>query len=405
MNLAESFSMSIATLTANKLRSTLTMLGIVIGNASVIALVGLGEGAQNYVQSEIEGLGPNILFALPGNTESQRAGFNQPKTLVLADAVAIAEQVPSVVAVAPEYNTRGVVSVGNRSSNTTIVGTTDGFPLVRNFDVARGRFVSELDLQRNRPVAVLGSELADRMFDDRNPLGTRLRINNVSFEVIGVLAGKGSSVGLNYDEVALVPITTMSSRLVGQTSPFGIELTYVSASIADEESMRAAEFQIANLLRLRHKIVNEDDFVIRSQKTLLAFTDTVTGALTLLLAAIAGISLFVGGIGIMNIMLVSVKERTQEIGLRKAIGASQQDILVQFTIESVLLAVIGGGIGVTIGVSGLVAIGIFAPFNPGISLVAIAGAVGVSSGIGLIFGVIPARQAAKLDPIVALRTA
>ena len=405
MNFAESLSMAVKTLAANKLRSTLTMLGIVIGNASVIALVGIGEGAQTYVREEIEGLGPNLLFVLPGNQESQRASFNQPKTLVLADAEAIAEQVPSIAVVAPEYNLRGTIAYGNRSTNTTVVGTTPGFTEVRNFNLNNGRFISDLDRQRNTPVAVLGPDLAERLFDEKDPLGQRIRINNISFQVIGVLEGKGSSVGLNYDEVAIVPLTTMASRLAGQTSPFGIELTYIAASVATEDSMNAAEFQIANLLRLRHKIVNEDDFVIRSQQNLLEFTGTVTQALTLLLAAIAGISLFVGGIGIMNIMLVSVKERTQEIGLRKAIGASQQDILLQFTIESVILAAAGGVVGIAIGTTGLFAVGAIAPFSPGVSLGAVVGAVGVSSAIGLIFGVIPARQAAKLDPIVALRTA
>ncbi|MGK7913679.1 MAG: ABC transporter permease [Synechococcus sp.] len=405
MNFAESLSMAVKTLTANKLRSTLTMLGIVIGNASVIALVGVGEGAQDYVESEIEGLGPNLLFVLPGNQESQRASFNQPKTLVLADAEAIAEQVPSITAVAPEFNARATIAAGNRSTNTTVVGTTSDFPVVRNFDLSSGRFVSDLDLQRNTPVTVLGADLAERLFTNRDPIGERIRVDNVSFQVIGVMVSKGSDVGLNYDDVALVPITTLASRISGETSPFGTELTYIAASVEDEASMNAAEFQIANLLRLRHKIVDEDDFVIRSQQTLLEFTGTVTQALTLLLAAIAGISLLVGGIGIMNIMLVSVKERTQEIGLRKAIGASQQDILMQFTIEAVILAAAGGVIGIAIGSVGIVAIGAIAPFTPGISAGAVVGAVGVSSGIGLIFGVIPARQAAKLDPIVALRTA
>ena len=405
MNFAESLSMAMKTLTANKLRSLLTMLGIVIGNASVITLVGVGEGAQNYVSSEIEGLGPNLLFVLPGNQESQRASFNQPKTLVLADAEAIAEQVPSIVAVAPEYNQRSTIAYGNRSTNTTIVGTTPGFTVVRNFELSSGRFISELDRQRNTAVVVLGADLAERLFDERDPLGQRIRIDNISFQIVGVLASKGSSVGLNYDDVAVIPLTTMASRLSGQTSPFGIELTYIAATVKDEESMNAAEFQMANLLRLRHKIVNEDDFVIRSQQNLLEFTGTVTQALTLLLAAIAGISLFVGGIGIMNIMLVSVKERTQEIGLRKAIGASQQDILLQFTIESVILAAAGGVVGIAIGTGSLIAIGVLAPFTPAISAGAVVVAVGVSSGIGLVFGVFPARQAAKLDPIVALRTA
>ncbi|NET51555.1 MAG: FtsX-like permease family protein [Merismopedia sp. SIO2A8] len=209
----------------------------------------------------------------------------------------------------------------------------------------------------------------------------------------------------DYDDSVLLPLTTMSNRLVGQTSPYGIELTYMSISIAEQEQMNAAKFQIENLLRLRHKIVGEDDFTVNSQQDLLDITSTITDAFTLLLAAIAGISLFVGGIGIMNIMLVSVKERTQEIGLRKAVGASQHDILVQFMIESVILAVMGGIIGTTVGISGALLIGAATPFQPSVSIPAATVAVVVSGSIGLFFGVVPARQAANLDPIVALRTA
>ncbi|MEB3267355.1 MAG: FtsX-like permease family protein, partial [Leptolyngbya sp.] len=220
------------------------------------------------------------------------------------------------------------------------------------------------------------------------------------------MARKGSNLGLNYDDAALVPITTQSSRLVGQRrSPYGIEVSYISVSALDRQSMRQAEFQITNLLRLRHGILDgEDDFFISSQDTLLNLADTVTGALTVMLAAIAGISLLVGGIGIMNIMLVSVRERTQEIGLRKAIGASQQDILVQFLIEALILSIAGGLVGSSLGIGGIVLLSAVTPFEAGVSGLAITVAVGVSGGIGLFFGVFPARQAAKLDPIVALRT-
>jgi putative ABC transport system permease protein len=405
MNITESLKMALRTLTANKLRSGLTMLGIVIGNASVIAMVGLGEGAQTFVSGQIEGLGPNVLFVLPGTPESQRASFNQPKTLVLDDAEAIAEQVASVQGVAPEFNDAGLVTQGNRSTNATIVGTTPSFPEVRNFDLAQGRFFTELDMQRSSQVAVIGQQMAERLFVNQDPIGQNIRIKNNSFQVIGVLDEKGSNLGLNYDDSVLVPLITMSRRLVGQTSPYGIELTYIAVSVNNESNIRAAEFQITNLLRLRHQITDEDDFVINSQKDLLEITGTITGALTILLAAIAGISLFVGGIGIMNIMLVSVKERTQEIGLRKAIGASQQDILVQFMIEAVILSAVGGIVGTGIGVGGALLIGLVTPFQPGISVAAVAVAVGVSGSIGLFFGVVPARQAARLDPIVALRSA
>ncbi|MEM6446799.1 MAG: ABC transporter permease [Cyanobacteria bacterium J06642_2] len=404
MHLSESLAMAVKTLAANKLRSSLTMLGIVIGNASVIAMVGLGEGAQDFVSQEIEGLGPNILFVVPGNRETQRATFDVPKTLVLADADAIVSQVASVNGVAPEYNNRGLVTRGNRSTNTTFVGTTPSFPEVRQFQAGRGRFFSNIDYQRNTQVAVLGKDLAERMLGDRDPVGERIRLNNISFTVIGVLDEKGSNLGLNYDDAVLVPLTTMSKRLVGQTSPFGVELTYIAVSVDEADNLRAATFQISNLLRLRHKITGENDFDITSQNDLLDITDTITTALTLLLAAIAGISLLVGGIGIMNIMLVSVKERTQEIGLRKAVGASRQDILLQFAIEAVILSAIGGVVGAGIGVGGALAIGLATPFQPGISVVAVATTVVVSGSIGLFFGIFPARQAAKLDPIVALRS-
>ncbi|MEO1742772.1 MAG: FtsX-like permease family protein, partial [Cyanobacteria bacterium J06629_9] len=214
------------------------------------------------------------------------------------------------------------------------------------------------------------------------------------------------NLGLDYDDAVMVPITTLSSRVVGQTSPYGIEVSFISVSARDQESMQTAEFQITNLLRLRHGITDgNDDFFINSQDTLLNIANTITGALTLMLAAIASISLLVGGIGIMNIMLVSVRERTQEIGLRKAVGASQQDILIQFLIEAIILSVAGGVVGTLLGVSGIVVIAAFSPFEASASVGAITLAVGVSGGIGLFFGVVPARQAAKLDPIVALRSA
>ncbi|NEQ97001.1 MAG: FtsX-like permease family protein [Cyanothece sp. SIO2G6] len=405
MNITESLNMALKTLAANKLRSSLTMLGIIIGNASVITMVGIGEGAQNYITDEIEGLGPNVLFVIPGNQETQRVTFSLPKTLVLSDAEAIAAQVPSVNGVAPEFNTRSLITRGNRTANATVVGTTPGFPVVRNVEVQQGAFFTESDMRRSTPVAVLGPQLAERLWGQQDPVGRSIRIDAVSFQVVGVLDERGSNLGVNYDDSVLLPITTMSNRLVGRTSPYGIELTYVSISIADQSQMDAAKFQISNLLRLRHKIVGEDDFTINSQQDLLEITGTVTNAFTLLLAAIAGISLFVGGIGIMNIMLVSVSERTQEIGLRKAIGASQQDILVQFVIEAVILAVLGGAIGTGLGISGALLIGVSTPFQPTVSMSAATVAVVVSGSIGLFFGVIPARQAAKLDPIVALRTA
>ncbi|ASC72033.1 Macrolide export ATP-binding/permease protein MacB [Halomicronema hongdechloris C2206] len=406
MDLQESLKMATRTLIAHRLRSALTMLGIVIGNASVIAMVGIGEGAQRFVNEQLQTLGPNVLFIVPGNRETRElGGLDVPRTLVVADATAIDNQVPTVAGVAPEFNTRELITYRNRSANASVVGSNEQFLQVRGFDMAQGRFISDLDLQRRSQVLVMGADLADRLFDQQSPIGQSIRVKGVSFEVIGVMAQKGSNLGLNYDDAVLMPITTQASRIVGRRSPYGIEVSFIAVSAKNRDSMDTAEFQITNLLRLRHNIRGDDDFFINSQNTLLNIAGTITGALTIMLAAIAGISLLVGGIGIMNIMLVSVQERTQEIGLRKAIGASQQDILVQFLIEAMILSVAGGVIGTGLGVGGIVVISALTPFQAGISVVAITVAVSVSGGIGLFFGVVPARQAAKLDPIVALRSA
>ena len=381
------------------------MLGIIIGNASVIAMIGVGEGAQKFVSDQVSSLGSNLLFILPGSPEAQSRPVFSPQTLVLEDAIAIAEQVPAVKEVAPQLNSSELVSYRNKNVSTLIYGTTPELLSVRDFDVARGRFLTDLDLKRNQQVVAIGSELAEQLFGNANPLGEQIRIKNVSFTVIGVMQPKGSSFGTNLDETAFLPVTTMANRIVGKNSPYGLSVTFINVSIKDENQMRAAQFQIENLLRLRHQITDEDDFTVRNQQDLQETTGAITGALKIMLAAIASISLLVGGIGIMNIMLVSVTERTQEIGLRKAIGASARDILVQFTIEAVILSIVGGAIGTGVGVSGILAVSNFSDFDAGVSPVAIALATGVSGGIGLFFGVFPAQRAAKLDPIVALRTA
>lgn len=405
MNIVESVQMAGNTLLSNKLRSVLTMLGIVIGNASVIAMIGIGEGGQKFVNKQLESLGPNVLFVLPGNQETQRVSREVPKTLILEDAEAIASQVPTVAGVTAELNTRQVVTYRNRNTDVNIIGTTPSFLVVRDFETAKGRFFTELDMKRSNQVVVLGADLAEKLFGNANPIGQQMRIKNASFQVIGVLTAKGSSVGADYDEAALTPVSTSANRLVGKTSPYGLEVTYIVASAKNSDSVDAAQFQITNLLRLRHKIINEDDFTIRTQKDALQTVGQITGALTIMLAAISSISLFVGGIGIMNIMLVSVTERTQEIGLRKAIGATGQDILLQFMIEAIILSAAGGLVGTGVGVGGILLVGVLTPLQGSISPIAIAMAVGVSAGIGLFFGVVPARRAAQLDPIVALRSA
>ncbi len=405
MDIVESIKMASTTLMANKLRSSLTMLGIIIGNASVIAMVGIGQGAQKLASEQFEALGPNVLFVIPGSREAQQTTVDFPKTLVWEDAQAIATQVPAIAEVAPQINLRYLITYRNRNSNSLVVGTTPEFLSVRSFNVEKGRFFTDIDIKRNNQVVILGSEVVEKLFGYQDPIGQSVRIKDVSFEVIGVMEPKGTFLGNNQDDAVFIPLSTMANRLRGRTSPYGVQVSWIAVSARDRDSISAAQFQIENLLRRRHKIVGEDDFGVQTQEDILQIVNTVTGALTIMLAAIAAISLVVGGIGVMNIMLVSVRERTQEIGLRKAVGAREQDILIQFMIEAIILSAAGGIIGTAIGVSGIVLVGAFSPLKAGISPIAILVAVGVSGGIGLFFGVVPARQAAKLDPIVALRSA
>ncbi len=403
MQFTESVQMAAIALRANKLRSLLTMLGIIIGNASVIAMVGIGQGAQRLAAEEFEALGPNTIFVVPGTRTQRRNSFDLPRTLVLADAEAIARQVPSVQAVAPQINGRYTVTYRANTENIQVIGTTPEFLEVRSFRLGAGRFLTADDVRSSRRVAVLGSERAEKFFGSEEPLGRSVRVNNTSFEIVGVLQAKGAFLGTNQDDAIYLPLTTMAHQVVGRTSPYGTEVSFISISARDAASISAATFQIENLLRLRHNITLEDDFSVDTQKDVLSIVSTVTGGLTAMLAAIAGISLLVGGLGVMNIMLVSVTERTEEIGLRKAIGARETDILVQFLIEATVLAALGGLIGTVIGVGGVTLVGLVTPLKAGVSGTAIVMAVGVSSSIGLIFGVLPAQRAAKLDPIVALR--
>ncbi|GAB4287481.1 MAG: ABC transporter permease [Oscillatoriaceae cyanobacterium] len=403
MNIFESVKMAVQTLVANKMRTSLTMLGIIIGNAATIATIGLGEGAQKFISGQIESLGTNVLFVSPGSREARRLPGATPQTLVVADAEAIASQVPDIQGVSPELNGSETVRYQNKNFSALIFGTTADFVSVRNFEVAAGRFISDIDVQRQNQVVALGADLATALFGNANPIGQKVRIKNVSLEVIGVMKPKGTSFGTNYDETALLPITTMANQIAGNRSPYGIPVSFIYIAAASQSTMSVTQFQIENLLRLRHQIVDEDDFTVRSQKDLLTTFNAITGALTILLAAVASISLLVGGIGITNIMLVAVSERTKEIGLRKAIGASQQDILIQFIIESALLAITGGLVGTGVAVGGIILIANFTPFQAGVSGGAVLLATSFSGATGLFFGIFPAKQAAKLDPIIALR--
>ena len=402
--LMETAAMALSTLRGNRLRSLLTMLGIIIGNASVITLVGVGRGAQNLAESQLSSLGPNVLFVVPGNNDTRRQGVDFPKTLVLEDAKAIASQVPSVKRVAPQITLSEVVQAGSTSVSVTVSGVTPEFLTVRQFDLGRGRFFSQADLDSARNLAVIGPDLATKVFPGRSALGRTLRIRNLPFEVIGVLRPKGAVFGQNQDEAAYVPLTAMVSQLSGRNPNYGISLNFISVEARDGDSTNAAAFQITNLLRQRHRILREDDFAVRSQKDALTIVSSITGGLTLMLAAIGAISLLVGGIGIMNIMLVSVSERTSEIGLRKALGARSSDVLLQFLVESLVLSSLGGAIGTAIGMGAVSLVAVLTPLPASISAGAVLFTVVMSGSIGLFFGVVPAKRAANLDPIVALRS-
>ncbi len=392
------------TLVTNKLRSSLTMLGIIIGNASVITLVGLGRGAQTLAKNQLSNLGANVLFIVPGNNDTRRRGISFPKTLVLEDSIAINNQVPSVKQVAPQISANEIVQSNSKSLNISIAGITPEFLKVRSFEVDEGRFISESDVNSARSFVVIGPDLKEEFFKSNNVIGEKIRIKDHNYEIIGILKPKGAVFGSNQDKNAYIPLTTMVNRISGKDPTYGVSLSFISVEAINKNKTSAAKFQITNLLRQRHNIIRDDDFAVRSQEDALNIVTNITSGLTFLLAGIGAVSLVVGGIGIMNIMLVSVSERTEEIGLRKAIGAKQSDILIQFLFEALILSTIGGLIGTTTGLTGVFILGVITPLPASVGLTTTLTTMIISGSIGLIFGVLPAKRASQLDPIVALRS-
>ena len=404
ISLKEAFNMAGKTLVSNKLRSSLTMLGIIIGNASVITLVGLGRGAQTLAKNQLSNLGANVLFIVPGNNDTRRRGISFPKNLVLEDSIAINNQVPSVKIVAPQISANEIVQSNSKSLNISIAGVTPEFLDVRSFEVDEGRFISQSDVNSARSFVVIGPDLKEDFFKGNTVIGEKIRIKDHTYEIIGILKPKGAVFGSNQDKNAYIPLTTMVNRISGKDPTYGVSLSFISVEATSKNKTSAAKFQITNLLRQRHNIVRDDDFAVRSQEDALNIVTNITSGLTFLLAGIGAVSLVVGGIGIMNIMLVSVSERTEEIGLRKAIGAKQSDILIQFLFEALILSTIGGLVGTTTGLTGVFLLGVITPLPASVGITTTLSTMIISGSIGLIFGVLPAKRASQLDPIVALRS-
>ena len=402
MSLSENLRMAWRALKANRMRSLLTMLGITIGVGAVIAMVAIGDGAQARVTNQIAALGTNLLVvvAIPPTVNGVRLPPDQAKSLTRADADAIASEVPSVAAVAPEVVKNAQVVAGRQNTNVRIDGTSPAYPQIRKYDLAQGRFFSDAEAVTGALVAVLGASTAQSLFPDGNAVGQPLVIDQIPFEVIGVLAAKGLSGPENRDAIVFVPIVAAQYRLIGSQSVSSINIEARSLAL-----MSDAKEEITSLLSRRHAITDgaAADFSVNSQEDVLATSSGIADTFTLLLAGIAGVSLLVGGIGIMNIMLVSVTERTREIGIRKAIGATREVILTQFLIEATVLSLAGGILGVLGGIGAAQLVGVVAGWPTQVDPLVVLMAVGFSAAIGLFFGIYPARHAARLDPIEALR--
>ena len=410
MNLSQVFIEALESLNSNKLRSGLTVLGIVIGVAAVIAMLAVGNGAQASITGSINQVGTNLLFVFSGARETQTVNIRPPRPVTMGDANALLDQyaAPHIQAVAPVLQGNGIADFGGQSKSTTIVGVTPTYQPVRNISMLEGNFIDDQQNLGRASVTVIGVDVADKLFGRRDGLvGETIRISGQPFKVIGVLTPQGGSAFGSEDNEVIIPLNTAQARLLTRKNPDAVDVIYVQA--VDFQSVSAASDEISQILRTRHQSpIGQDDFTVFTQESILNTVQTVTGVLTVFLGGIAAISLLVGGIGIMNIMLVSVTERTREIGLRKALGARKRDILVQFLAESSLLSLIGGIVGIMFGwliafIVGRVAVATGNNFTPIVGLNAIMLATLFSAAVGLFFGIYPANRAASLEPVEALR--
>jgi putative ABC transport system permease protein len=408
MTFTDAVGSALTAVRANVLRSVLTALGIIIGVAAVIVMVAVGSGAQERIDSYIKGLGSNLLLVWPGssNVGGVKGGRGTRPSLTEDDASAIQNEISGVEVTAPQVQGNAQAIFGNRNWATKVVGTTPEYEIAHNWVIAAGRWFTTAEVRSTSKVVMLGNTVAEQLFDGGDPLGQTVRIRTVPFEVIGVLEAKGESLsGQDQDDIMLMPVTTARNRIVGGRQIKARQVQHMFVKIRTPEEIDDAIVDITDLLRQRHKVREgrPDDFSIRNMSQILEARSSSARVMTLLLAAVASISLIVGGIGIMNIMLVSVTERTREIGLRMAIGARRRDILRQFLIEAVTLSLIGGCIGVALGVGASIAIAQLGDWPTSISIGSIVLAFGFSAAIGVFFGFYPARKAARLDPIEALR--
>jgi putative ABC transport system permease protein len=408
MNFSQVLIEALESLNSNKLRSGLTVLGIVIGVAAVIAMLAVGNGAQASITGSINQVGTNLLFVFRGARDNQNVRNPRPLTMSDANALLDPYAAPHVQAIAPVLQGNGIVDFSGETKSTTIIAVTPSYQQVRNISLLDGSFISEEQNLGRASVVVIGVDVADQLFGHRDGLiGETVRLEGQPFRVIGVLTPQGGSAFGSEDNEVLVPFTTAQARLLTRSRPDTVDLIYVQA--VDFESVSAASDEITQILRTRHRTpIGQDDFTVFTQESILNTVQSVTGVLTIFLGGIAAISLLVGGIGIMNIMLVSVTERTREIGLRKALGARKRDILIQFLTESSLLSLIGGIVGILFGwfiafTVGRIAIATGNNFTPLVGFDAVLLATLFSAAVGLFFGIYPANRAANLEPVEALR--
>ncbi|HTR96942.1 MAG TPA: ABC transporter permease [Candidatus Acidoferrales bacterium] len=403
MQIGQLIGLGLTALTRNRMRSALTVLGIVIGVAAVIATLAIGQGARAAVQAQINNLGANVITVMPGTLTASgaRLGMGATQTLIPADADAIAKECPAVASLSPMVRRNAQVVYSNQNWATTIQGCGPSYLDIRQWPVEDGSMFTDSDVRGAANVAVLGSKVRDQLFNGASPLGSTIRINNMPFRVVGVLTSKGGQGMMgDQDDVVLVPWSTAQRKLAGITY-----LQNITLSATSEAAVNAAQQQISELLRQRHRIRpgDNDDWMFFTQQDIASAAETTSKAMTLLLASIAAVSLLVGGIGIMNIMLVSVTERTREIGIRRAIGARRLDILMQFLVEAVFLSLAGGAIGVAIGVFTAKAVTTFARWPTQVEPQVVMIALGFASLVGVFFGFYPAKRAADLDVIESLR--